>query len=96
LALIGRVDRTDGYAFDSLGEQIINNPLLFSRSPIGCDSEIDIDVGDVGNSLLRAFARDSPEIGGIVGYKGELMAFAGSALLPSRRLRIRPSDRLRV
>jgi hypothetical protein len=63
LALIGGVDWTDGMP-SSLGEQIINDPLLFSRCPIGGNSEIDIDVGDVGNSLLcpcalRAIAQKS-------------------------------------
>src|SRR5215510_15209084 len=75
LHLIFGINRADGYSANAFRQQIVNHALLPGGGAVVIDPELDLDVGQFRLSLLGAFARDRPEIRGVVGDEREPRLF---------------------
>ena len=74
--LVGWVDRTHGDAVNALGEEVVDDLLLFRGAAGGRDAEIDLDVAEFLLGGFAAGAGDGPEGGGVVADERELKLFA--------------------
>src|SRR5262245_53860252 len=75
LYLVLGVDGTDSYPVDAFRQQVVNHTLLPGGGAVVIDPELDLDVGQFRLSLLGTFARDRPEIRGVVGDEREPRLF---------------------
>ena len=70
--LVLRVDRRDGDAIDPLGQQVVDDPLLFCGGAIRGEAELGFDIRQLLVGLLDAAPGNRPEVGGVVGDEGDL------------------------
>jgi hypothetical protein len=77
--LVGGIDGADGDALNAFREQIVNDALLLGGSAVRRNPELHLDAGNVLRCFLSSFARDNPEVGGIVGHESEFVLGSGAA-----------------
>ena len=70
--LVGGIDRTDGDAVHTFGQQILHDALLSGGRTVA-QPELDGDVRPFGVGFFRALSRDRPEVRRIVRDEGERM-----------------------
>jgi hypothetical protein len=60
--LVRRVNGTNRDTLDFLGQQIVDQALLFRRRSIARNPELDLNAGDILGRFLSPFTRNDPEI----------------------------------
>src|SRR5262249_52676389 len=75
LGLIDRINRANGNTFDPLGQQIVNNTLLFGSRTFAGHAKFDFDILYFVSSFFGSSARNNPEFGSVVRHECDFMAF---------------------
>ena len=70
LRLIVGINGADSQSTDTFGQQVIDNALLLSSSPICRNLELHVHISEFTVGLFDPFARNRPEVGGIVSDEG--------------------------
>ena len=65
------IDGRDRDAVDPLGQQVVDDALLFGGGAVRGDPELGLDIRQLLVGLLDAAPRDRPEVGGVVGDEGQ-------------------------
>jgi hypothetical protein len=74
-SLILRIDWGNSDTADASSQQIVDDPFLFGSCAIRSDFEIGCNVIQFGIRFFDSLTRYRPEIGRIVGHKGQLQLF---------------------